>query len=76
MKKEMQGRKQSVGDGVEVLVPDGREVNEIDATVRRLGMPLSPVHDNLMAAFDEAARKLFGERLKPTVAGGNAARAD
>src|SRR5258708_19544870 len=68
--------KKGVGDGVRMLVADGRYVLEPHPAILEFRGPVAAVYGNLVTARGQARRQFFREGLKATVAGGDAARAD
>src|SRR5258708_11681651 len=68
--------KKGVGDGVRMLVADGRYVLEPHPAILEFRGPVAAVYGNLVTACGQARGKFFREGLTATVAGGDAARAD
>jgi hypothetical protein len=75
----VQRGQERVDEGVEVLVPDRREVDELGALPfpdRRIDHVRAAVDRDIVAARDEPARDLLDGGLEPAVAGGDPARSE
>jgi hypothetical protein len=71
----VQGGSEGVRNGIEVFVAKGRKVSQVDAAIGGFRRALAAINRNVMTARGEPGRQFLGERFKPAVIGGYAARA-
>jgi hypothetical protein len=79
MGQDVEYGKERMSDGVEILMRDCRQQDQPDSLVMASCMAdvvLPPIDSDLMAAQDKPGGELFGERLKTSVIGGDAASAE
>ncbi len=74
MDQQVERREEGVGQSIEVFVPDGGQILKPDAAILRMGRALSAIDGDLVPTGRETVGEFFGEGLKPTVVGGDAAR--
>jgi len=65
--------KKSVRQRVEIFVPDGGNVNQVDSAIKVVLVALSAIDRYMMAACSQARRQFFGEGFKAAVSRRNTA---
>ena len=72
--EQVSGRNRGVRDGVEIFVPDGGEVLQVNAAVEGSRTSLPAIDSHLMAALHQARGEFFRKGFESAVACGNSAR--
>jgi hypothetical protein len=76
MQNQMQRGEKGVNGGIEIFVPPGRKINQRNAAIAWLGMPLAAVNRNAMPALSQPGGKFFGEGLEAAIAGRDSTRTE
>src|SRR5580704_11399797 len=58
---------EGMDQGIEIFMAPGWKVNERHVAIEWLGMPLTAIDGDLVPAFRQTRRKLFGKRLEATI---------